>query len=104
MTKDVVSLPENSDIEDASDLMEVRNVRRLVVTGEDDKPVGVISKDKLALYVGVYAMDNGIAKDTREFPPDFDPAALVDGKDETAAADPNARTPANSARDQSDPR
>ena len=42
MTTNVVSLPENSDIEDASDLMEERNVRRLVVTGEDDQPVGVI--------------------------------------------------------------
>jgi CBS domain-containing protein len=105
MTVNVVSLPENSDIEDASDLMEERNVRRLVVTGEDDRPVGVISKDKLALYLGVYAMDNGIVRDTQEFPQDFDPAALADGKDgEAPAAAVKGAKPVRSSRDQGDPR
>jgi len=104
MTKDVVSLPENSDIEDASDLMEERNVRRLVVTGEDDQPIGVISKDKLAMYVGIYAMDNGIVKDTQEFPKDFEPAALADGKRGDAEGDGKERKQVRSARDQGDPR
>jgi CBS domain-containing protein len=104
MTKDVVSLSENSDIEDAAYLMEERNVRRLIVTGEDDKLVGVISKDKLALYVGVSAMDNGIIRDTQEFPKDFEPAALADGRDGEAEPSAKDRKPVRSARDQGDPR
>ena len=66
MTSMVVSLPENSDIEDASDLMETKHVRRLVVTDENDMPVGIISMDKVALHLGVYALDCGLVRD----PPD----------------------------------
>ncbi len=66
MTSMVVSLPENSDIEDASDLMETKQVRRLVVTDENDMPVGIISMDKVALHLGVYALDSGLVRDPRE--------------------------------------
>ena len=108
MTNDIVSLPENSDIEDASDLMEDRNIRRLVITGENDQPVGVVSKDKVALYLGVYGMDNGAVRDTREFPPDFEPAAQTEpapasvGSQEAIA--PGLQSARRTSRDQGDPR
>src|SRR3954469_19077656 len=57
MTLDIVSLPETSDIEDAADLMQQRHVRRLILTDDDDMPVGVVSMEKVALYMGPYAMD-----------------------------------------------
>jgi CBS domain-containing protein len=109
MTSDIVTLPENSELEDASDLMEDRNIRRLVVTDENDRPVGVISKDKLALYLGVYAMDNGLVRDMREFRPDFDPPAQAGESEEAGATVPpenssDVQRPARRARDQGDPR
>lgn len=66
MTSMVVSLPESSDIEDASDLMETKHVRRLVVTDENDMPVGIVSMDKVALHLGVYALDSGLVRDPHE--------------------------------------
>ncbi|MEO8164092.1 MAG: CBS domain-containing protein [Betaproteobacteria bacterium] len=76
MTSMVVSLPENSDIEDASDLMESKHVRRLVVTDENDMPVGIVSMDKVALHLGVYALDNGLVRD----PPEPHGDANADGR------------------------
>jgi CBS domain-containing protein len=52
MTEDIVSVSEHSELEQASDLMEGRHIRRLVVTDEDDIPVGVVSIDKIAFYLG----------------------------------------------------
>ena len=109
MTSDIVTLPEDSELEDASDLMEDRNIRRLVVTDENDMPVGVISKDKLALYLGVFAMDNGIVRDTQEFPPDFNPSAQAgEGEEASETAPPEKSSdvlrPSRRARDQGDPR
>jgi CBS domain-containing protein len=71
MTSTVVSLPESSDIEDASELMESRHVRRLVVTDDKDMPVGIVSRDKIAMVLGVYAMDNGLVRDPPESPDVF---------------------------------
>lgn len=66
MTSSVFSLPETSDLEEASELMESKHVRRLIVTDENDMPVGIVSLDKIAMVLGVYALDNGLVRD----PPD----------------------------------
>ncbi|HVY05247.1 MAG TPA: CBS domain-containing protein [Burkholderiales bacterium] len=107
MTHDVIELPENSDIEDAADLMEEHGVRRLIVTGENDEPVGVVSKDRVALYLGADAIDDAAARATREFPGAFEPARLAaEPKDEVSegkvAADPAAPV-LRTKRDQGDP-
>jgi len=106
MTSSVVSLPENSDIEDASDLMQTRQVRRLVVTGENDMPVGVVSMDKVALFLGVCAMDNGLG-DALELPDVFGPSPRMDrsGNPEPSdGAEAAAPGVSRNARDQGDPR
>jgi CBS domain-containing protein len=124
MTREVVSLPENSELEDAADVMEQQKVRRLVVTGKDDNPVGVVSMDKLAASIGRFWMDEegrataaiqggfegeAVAAN-REFPAGFDPAAQAEGQETNTAigADPSVTTEAEvvgrDARDQSDPR
>jgi CBS domain-containing protein len=103
MTLDIVSLPETSEIEDASDVMQHRHVRRLVVTDDDDMPVGVVSMDKVAMYLGPYGFDRVSARDTREFPPDFEPGAttsVADSSDSKAGATNSAST-FESARDES---
>jgi len=118
MTHRIVALPENSEVEDASELMEQRRVRRLVITNEGDALAGVVSFDKLSLYIGRYGMaaDDGLEgeanADTREFPAGFDPAAqAVDDAAEAQTAigsDPSVTTEAQiverDARDQTDPR
>jgi predicted transcriptional regulator len=45
----VLSCSADSDIEDACQLMEKRQVRRLLVTDEDDTPVGIVSLGDIAL-------------------------------------------------------
>jgi len=102
MTPDAIVLPENSDLEDAADLMEEHDIRRLIVTDENDQPVGVVSKDRIALYLGVYAMDNGAPGAAREFPEDFDPAQLIPGDDPGTSAATDEPGPGRSARDQGD--
>jgi CBS domain-containing protein len=102
MTHDAVVLPENSDLEDAADLMEQHDIRRLVVTDENDRPVGVVSKDRIALYLGAYAMDNGAPGAAREFPEDFDPAQIIPSGDAGSAAGTEEPDPVRSARDQGD--
>ena len=106
MTSAVVSLPENSDIEDASDLMETKHVRRLVVTDDNDVPVGVVSMDKVALFLGVYAMDNGLVRDPPEIPEGFEPTPQTDPGANSEPSD-GAETPVpgvrRNARDQGDP-
>lgn len=103
MTRDAVVLPENSDLEDAADLMEEHDIRRLVVTDENEQPVGVISKDRIALYLGAYAMDNGAPGAALEFPEDFDPARVIPENDPGAAVRSDEPRPVRSARDQGDP-
>jgi CBS domain-containing protein len=49
MTKDVLSCSSDSEVEDACELMEKRQVRRLLVTGDDDCPVGIVSLGDIAL-------------------------------------------------------
>ncbi len=88
MTSMVVSLPENSDLEDASDLMETKHVRRLVVTDENDMPVGIVSMDKVALHLGVYALDSGLVRDPPETHPRSVNAADADNATDTDSAAP----------------
>ena len=84
MTNEVVCLPENSEIEDASDLMMDRNIRRLVVTDENDKAVGVVSMSKVTLYLGLYEQGNGVVN-TREFRDDFEAHGAKSIEAETSA-------------------
>jgi CBS domain-containing protein len=49
MTKDVLSCSSDSEVEEACVLMEKRQVRRLLVTGDDDTPVGIVSLGDIAL-------------------------------------------------------
>ena len=49
MTKDVLSCSADSEVEAACELMEKRQVRRLLVTGDDDSPVGIVSLGDIAL-------------------------------------------------------
>ena len=49
MTKDVLSCRSDSEVEAACELMEKRQVRRLLVTGDDDTPVGIVSLGDIAL-------------------------------------------------------
>lgn len=49
MTRDVLSCSSDSEVEDACQLMEKRQVRRLLVTGDDDMPVGIVSLGDIAL-------------------------------------------------------
>ncbi|HEX7813473.1 MAG TPA: CBS domain-containing protein [Burkholderiales bacterium] len=124
MTEGVVALPENSEVEDAADLMEQHRVRRLVVTDENESLVGVVSLDKLSLYIGRYDMleedefEGEAHADTREFPAGFDPAAQAgDDTDTSIGTDPDPAVVGNDpsvtaeaevtprdARDQTDPR
>jgi len=103
MTLDIVSLPETSEIEDASDLMQHRHVRRLVVTDDDDMPVGVVSMDKLAMYLGPHGFDQVSARDTREFPADFEPGVTTSAADigDSRAGGTNSASTFDSARDES---
>ena len=103
MTIDVVSLPETSEIEDASDLMQHRHVRRLLVIDDDEMPVGVISMDKVAMYLGSYGMDRASVRDTHEFPPDFDPAVTTSAADsgDSRAGTTNSASTFDAARDES---
>lgn len=126
MTEGVIALPENSDVEDAADLMDQHKVRRLVVTDENESLVGVVSLDKLSLYIGRYDMaeddfEGEAHADTREFPVGFDPAAQASDDDADAetsiGTDPDPAVVGNDpsvtaeaevtprdARDQTDPR
>ena len=49
MTREVLSCRADSAIEDACELMQARQVRRLVVTDEQDAPIGIVSLGHLAL-------------------------------------------------------
>ena len=49
MTRDVLSCSAEADVEHACELMEKRQVRRLLVTGEDERPIGIVSLGDIAL-------------------------------------------------------
>jgi CBS domain-containing protein len=49
MTRDVLCCSSESEVEDACELMEKRQVRRLLVTGQDEVPVGIVSLGDIAL-------------------------------------------------------
>ena len=49
MTREVLSCSSEADVEQACALMEKRQVRRLLVTGEDESPVGIVSLGDIAL-------------------------------------------------------
>jgi CBS domain-containing protein len=49
MTRDVLSCSSEADVEAACQLMEKRQVRRLLVMGDDDSPVGIVSLGDIAL-------------------------------------------------------
>ena len=49
MTRYVLSCSAEADVEHACELMEKRQVRRLLVTGEDERPIGIVSLGDIAL-------------------------------------------------------
>ncbi len=49
MTREVLSCPADSEVEAACDLMEQKQVRRLVVTDAQDAPIGIVSLGDIAL-------------------------------------------------------
>ena len=49
MTRDILCCSSEAEVEDACQLMEKRQVRRLLVTGQDDTPVGIVSLGDIAL-------------------------------------------------------
>ena len=49
MTRDVLSCSSDAEVEDACQLMEKRQVRRLLVTDGNDTPVGIVSLGDIAL-------------------------------------------------------
>jgi CBS domain-containing protein len=51
MTKEVFTCPVGSDAKDACSLMEEKQVRRLLVMGDDDSAVGIVSLGDLALHL-----------------------------------------------------
>lgn len=49
MTRDVLSCSSDAEVEDACEMMEQRQVRRLLVTGQNEVPVGIVSLGDIAL-------------------------------------------------------
>jgi CBS domain-containing protein len=49
MTRDVLSCSSEAEVEEACQLMEKRQVRRLLVTDGDETPVGIVSLGDIAL-------------------------------------------------------
>lgn len=52
MTNDAVSLPETTDVKTAARQMEERQIRRLLVTGNDGEVVGIVSIGDIAAKTG----------------------------------------------------
>jgi CBS domain-containing protein len=103
MTSMVVTLPESSDLEDASDLMESKHVHRLVVVDDKAMPVGIVSLDKVALHLGVYALDSGLVRDPPLAPVELDNASVIDAAAENPPSTASPVKPLRTSRDQSDP-
>ncbi len=51
MTKDVVSCREDDDVTEALQLMENRQIRRLIVRNEENKVIGILSLGDLAVHM-----------------------------------------------------
>lgn len=51
MTRDVYTCSAGSDVADAMKLMEEMQVRRIVVSDTNDRPVGIVSLGDLALHI-----------------------------------------------------
>ncbi len=49
MTREVEMLPEHADVEDAADLMEKQQIRRVLVTGTNGGCIGIVSLGDLAV-------------------------------------------------------
>jgi CBS domain-containing protein len=49
MTRDVITCAEHADVDDAVRIMEVNQIRRLLVLGEDQRLVGIVSLGDLAI-------------------------------------------------------
>jgi CBS domain-containing protein len=52
MTGEVVSVLEDQDVEEAANLMEERQIRRLPVVDHEQRLVGIVSLGDLAVYAG----------------------------------------------------
>lgn len=52
MTPDVVYVSEDRDVNEAANVMEERQVRRLIVVDDEERPVGIASLGDLALQSG----------------------------------------------------
>ncbi|MBV8033012.1 MAG: CBS domain-containing protein [Betaproteobacteria bacterium] len=61
MTKEVLSCPADSDVEAACELMEEKQVRRLVVTDGNEAPIGIVSLGDIALSLRE-AQSGGVLK------------------------------------------
>lgn len=49
MTREVIILSEDQDVEDAAEVMQAKRIRRILVRGPQDRYVGVISLSDLAI-------------------------------------------------------
>jgi len=58
MTPDVIYCFEDQDVEDAADLMEEHQIRRLVILNRDKKLVGIVSLGDLALEADEEDLDD----------------------------------------------
>lgn len=53
MSAPVISLPANSKLSEAASFMSERKLRRVVVMGENEQPLGVITQTDIVLYQGI---------------------------------------------------
>jgi CBS domain-containing protein len=65
MTREVLSCPAESDVEAACVLMQERQVRRLVVTGPEEAPIGIVSLGDIALCLRA-AQSGGVLRKVSE--------------------------------------
>jgi CBS domain-containing protein len=52
MTREVVTCTEHADVDDAARIMEVNQIRRLMILNDDQKLVGIVSLGDLAVQTG----------------------------------------------------
>jgi CBS domain-containing protein len=63
MTREVFSCPAQSDVIEAVKLMEEKQVRRIVVSDTDDRPIGILSLGDLALHLRDEATSGEVLKE-----------------------------------------
>ncbi|MBI3899135.1 MAG: CBS domain-containing protein [Gammaproteobacteria bacterium] len=61
MTRDVVSCYEDQDARDVAQMMEQKNVRRVVVVNRKNEAIGVLSVDDLAVHPETRALADEVA-------------------------------------------